>query len=249
VSNLADLRPGIADLEDALGAVLGVAVAVAGADGVPGREDAAGSIRTGPAWSTAKVPLALAALTEHPGATTDQLVSRAIRLSDNDAAQRLWDAWSSPRQAARAVAAVLRAGGDETTTVPSAPQRTGYSVFGQTDWSLALQARFAADLACLPHANAVLQHMHHVGDNQRWGVSPADGFTDVARKGGWGPDANGTYLVRQLAIAEVDGHRIGITLAARSAGGSFDDGTHDLDRLSHWLGSRLRIREDGRCPR
>lgn len=249
VSNLAGLRSGIAELEGQLGAKLGVAVAVAGATGIPGPDDAVGQLTTGAAWSTAKVPLALAALAAHPGRTTETLVARAIRQSDNEAAQQLWDAWPTPEAAAAAVAAVLRAGGDPLTTVPTAPLRTGFSVVGQTDWPLARQARFAADLACLPHATTVLDHMRQVADNQRWGVSTSDGFTTVARKGGWGPGVGDSYLVRQLASVTVAGRTFGIALAVEARPATLGAGITAIDALSRWLGSRLRTVVDGRCAR
>lgn len=251
VSTLARFRAEVAGLERQLDAALGVAVAVAGApdSGDPSAQgDHAGRLTTGAAWSTAKVPLALAALAAHPGRVTDQLVSRAIRQSDNAAAQQLWDAWSTPELAAAAVTAVLRAGADARTVVPTAQRRTGHSVVGQTEWALGRQARFAAELGCLPYGDVVLDHMRHVDDNQRWGISTSDGFTDVARKGGWGPGTDG-YLVRQLAVATTAGRTMGIALAARTTDGSFTAGTQALDALTALLGTRLTITADGRCRR
>src|SRR5215211_6351064 len=86
-----------------------------------------GSLQSGPAWSTIKVPLAIAALNQ-PGA--DRLVEDAVSASDNDAARALWKLLGPPAAAASAVEAVLAAAGDEETRVETQVVRPPYTSFG-----------------------------------------------------------------------------------------------------------------------
>src|SRR4051794_29666211 len=63
----------------------------------------------GVAWSTSKVPLAIAALRAAREAA-EPYVTEAISRSDNAAAERLWSMLGPPAAAAVAVEAVLRGG-------------------------------------------------------------------------------------------------------------------------------------------
>ena len=74
----------------------------------------AGSLQWLPAWSTMKVPIAMAAA-EHCEAydddTIEQLTTAAIEWSDNDAARALWDCMGTDDEASALVAAeVAKAG-------------------------------------------------------------------------------------------------------------------------------------------
>ncbi|WP_067544620.1 hypothetical protein [Nocardia crassostreae] len=66
--------------------------------------------------------------------------------------------------------AVLREGGDTVTTVPSARTRSEYSAFGQADWSIDEQVRFAAKLPCLAQSESVTSLMGQISYGQRWGL-------------------------------------------------------------------------------
>lgn len=245
-SNLTTLADQLATLTDSLAATVGIAVATAS-----GAAAVIGPLRTGAAWSTAKVPLAMAALTAHPGQRTAGLVRRALRDSDNAAAQALWDDWDDPVRAAAAVRAVLREADDNHTTVPSRRSRDGFSVVGQTEWALVDQAEFGARLACLPHGRSVLTEMRRVSSGQQWGLAaPAivDRSQQVAVKGGWGPDQGGGYLVRQLAVVTPDrGSPWVAALATRPASGQFADGTAALTAVAEWLIEHLRVTGADTC--
>ena len=84
----------------------------------------------------------------------------------------------------RLVQSVIREAGDPTTVVESRRLRAEYTPFGQTRWSLADQARFAAGpvAACRKHRR-VVDLMRNLSADHRWGLA-AKGF---AAKGGWGP--------------------------------------------------------------
>lgn len=108
------------------------------------------------ARSTIKVPLAIAAERENgpsPAATD------AIVMSDNAAAETLWSSLGTPMEASAAVTRVLRDGGDETSTVPSAKSRPEFSIFGQTMWALTDAATFSAHLPCMGGTGNVLTLM------------------------------------------------------------------------------------------
>lgn len=75
-------------------------IAVAGMSG-------AGDTSVAP-WSTAKVPIAIAALRNDP--SLQGAMTQAIQNSDNAAAETLWGSLGSPEQAAEATGAVIREG-------------------------------------------------------------------------------------------------------------------------------------------
>ena len=164
------------------------------------------------AWSTVKVPLAIAALRARPDLTG--VAQQAITVSDNAAAETLWSALGGEPGAAAAVEAVMARAGDGTTRVPTSRLRPGYSIFGQTRWVLADQARFAAGLACLPDADPVLGMMTRIDPSQQWGLGRVPG---AAFKGGWGPTADGTgYLVRQFGVIASDDGLVGVAISTHA---------------------------------
>ena len=54
-------------------------------------------------------------------------------------------------------------------------------------------------------------------------------------KGGWGPDPQGRYLVRQFGIVPINGRNVAVALAVRPHDGSFDSGTSALSKVTTWL--------------
>jgi len=195
-----------------------------------------GDWHSGPAWSTSKVPLALAALRATPGARTEDLVRRALTSSDNAAAERLWSDLGSGPEAAQLVDRELGALGDTTTRTQGIQIRPPYTPFGQTQWSLADQVRFASGLACASGVDFVRTQMASVSVGQRWGLGSIPG---ALFKGGWGPDPIGRYLVRQLGIVELDGHRVAVALAVEASDGSFASGVAAADKLVSLLRESL----------
>jgi hypothetical protein len=190
-----------------------------------------GTLRGGVAWSTIKVPLALAVAAREPRTERDEeLIDAALTVSDNDASLALWERLGPPEVAASAVQDVLAAAGDSSTRVEANVLRPGFTPFGQTQWSLAAQVRLMAALPDLPNADEIRARMRRVVPEQRWGLAVIG--EDVELKGGWGPDPDGRHLVRQMGIAGP----LAVALAAIPADGSFESGTDMLDRLAQWLG-------------
>ncbi|MGK8490208.1 serine hydrolase [Nocardia asiatica] len=202
-----------------------------------------GEWTSGPAWSTMKVPLTIAALRRNPG-SSNFAASAAITQSDNAAADVLWQSLGTAQEAAQAVQAVLREGGDNKTVVPATRARSEHSAFGQAEWSLTDQVRFASRLPCLPQAERVTALMEQVVVSQRWGLGE---FTGAEFKGGWGPDASGAYLVRQFGIINIPTGQIAIAVAVQPESGTFNDGMNVLDKLATVVSQHLDELSGGRC--
>ncbi|MBR2629204.1 MAG: hypothetical protein IKD24_05920, partial [Alistipes sp.] len=173
-----------------------------------------GSWTGGRAWSTIKVPLAIAAaqknastgqVTEPYGTSCNPGLSSAINLaitkSDNCAAWWLWQALGGDNSsAAQTVTDVIKSGGDSSTTVASTKgSKTGLTS-GTTSWSLVGQAIFAANIASIKNSGEVMTQMktHNAGD----GSSGLNKYTSAMTKGGWG-STDGDGATRQLGVVKL----------------------------------------------
>lgn len=214
---------------------LDLGIAYAAAPG--GRVTLAGRLRTGTAWSTIKVPLAVAALQRGSDATTRRRVDAAITRSDNAAAEAMWTRLGGGTRAAAAVDAVLARYGDPVTRTQPRRVRAGFSAFGQTAWALAAQVRFLDRFAAAAPGHPVLAAMGRVVPAQRFGLGRIPG---ARFKGGWGPGTDGRYVVRQFGLVTLHGRRYVVALAVRPADGRFASGTKSLDQAVTWLRARLR---------
>jgi beta-lactamase class A len=211
----ADLR----ELEDFTRDAPG-AVAIAFAPLGGGEPVIVGPADTARAWSTMKVPLLVTLIDRLGGAGELSAAERAqaeaaLTESDNEAAQALFGRLESLEgglaAASGAIEETLRRAGDEETRVNTRPSPEGFSTYGQTDWSAEASTRFFAALAegCLlgrADTDYVLSLMEEVAPAQRWGIgeAPTPAGAAVAFKGGWGPEADGGYLVRQGGSVAVD---------------------------------------------
>lgn len=207
---------------------VGIAVVAVGPPGAP--VVTAGSLVSAPAWSTIKVPLVLA--TQHqqsPGPETQALMAAAITRSDNAAADQLYARLGDAATASTLVQAQLASHGDPTTTVPSQARREGFSIIGQTDWPLSDAALFSASLPCSSDAALVWQLMGQITAEQRWGMGRVAG---AHFKGGWGPQPDGGYLVRQLGVVPTAaGGMVAMAVVAQASDGNFGSATAALDRM------------------
>jgi hypothetical protein len=120
------------------------------------------------------------------------------------------------------------------------------TTFGQTEWSPGEAVKFYRAFAagCLLPAsqtNYVLHLMQHIVSYESWGLGSA-GFKAVAFKGGWGPQNNGAYLVRQSGIVDPStSEAIAITIVAHPPPGadSFTVGTQMVTETAQWLAHEL----------
>ncbi|MDP1910765.1 MAG: hypothetical protein Q8K85_20890, partial [Hyphomicrobium sp.] len=202
-----------------------------------------GTLRSAVAWSTSKVPVAMAVIDAGGRSKYGSDLRQAITASDNAAAERLWSSLGSGATAARKAQAQVRAAGDSRTTVESRRLRSGFTPFGQTLWSLPDQARFTAGMACLPAGRQVLDLMGQVIASHRWGLGVR---SNAKLKGGWGPGskpgANGGYIDRQMGTATIAGKQVAITIATRPADGSHESGTSHLTAIAKWVYSHVDTR-------
>jgi hypothetical protein len=239
-ASAAALAADFAQLATRLHAVAGIAVSAVGNGQTP---MTLGDWQSGPAWSTIKVPLIIAALREErPPRVTDAMTA-AITESDNAAAESIWASLGDPVAAAHKVEAVLRQTGDPTT-VQSQKLRPEFSAFGQTDWPVTDQVRFTSVAVC-DSANApIFALMGRVEPDQRWGIGTVSG---ARFKGGWGPSPTGSYLVRQMGVLAAPNGMIAVALAAQPASGKFEDGIADLTEMANWLSAHLGALPSGQC--
>ncbi|WP_053225732.1 hypothetical protein [Solirubrobacter soli] len=201
------------------------------------RVERVGSLNSVIAWSTSKVPVAMAVVDAGGQGAQQQNLAAAITASDNGAATRLWDSLGSADQAAAAADDELRRGGDQSTQVQARTLRSGLTPFGQTVWTLADQARFTAAMPCSASGQAVLNLMGQVIPAQKWGLGSAG--VPAQLKGGWGPGSQpgqgGGYLNRQMGIIDVAGKPLAVAIASRPSDGSHESGTRALTSIAHWL--------------
>jgi hypothetical protein len=223
-----------------LNAQIGLAIKPVGSDRDP---IILGDLQTGKAWSTMKVPLAIAALHQERSSTVTNTMKAAITESDNAAAEQLWASLGDPDTAAHKVEAVLRQASDPTR-VESRKVRPAFTAFGQSDWTLANQVRFISHAACQDSDEPILNLMGQIEPDQRWGLGtiPATRF-----KGGWGPSPTGQYLVRQMGVLTTPSGQAAVAIAAQPASGTLNDGTQVLTKISAWLAHHLRMLPAGEC--
>jgi hypothetical protein len=219
-----------------------------------GEVRAFGSLQSGHAWSTLKVPILIALL--HEGSLTpeqEDWAREALTASDNEAAAALFGSLEATHGgldgASQAVDATLRRAGEDSTVVATAPPPSGaVSTFGQTIWSLRASTEFFAALGrgCLLNSDDteyVLDLIGEVIPEQRWGLGEAafPPMWRVAFKGGWGPEgsASGPYLVRQSGLLSNGGAGVAVAMIARADSGSFEAGVEAIDHIASWLAAEL----------
>lgn len=173
------------------------------------------------AWSTIKVPVALVA--DQRGLATDELIEAAISYSDNDAAYMLSELIDNDY-------------GD----LPHVPDLAHPP--GETNWSLADQARFASLLPCVDTVGTTYGAMGEIVEWQRRGLAEIPG---VHFKGGWGYDTETVYTLRQFGTVDVDDGVVGLAVITHP-----DDGTHAtaeaiLDDLGRGLAELVDARSIG----
>jgi hypothetical protein len=229
-----------ASLAAELNATAGIVVRPVGAGPEP---VTAGEWSTGTAWSTIKVPLAIAGLRETDPPEVTEAMRAAITQSDNDAAESIWASLGDPAIAATKVQAVL-ADARAPTTVESRKVRPEFTAFGQTTWSLSDQATFLSSTACDPRNQPIIDLMGQIEPDQLWGLGQIEG---AKLKGGWGPSLEGNYLVRQFGVVPVNDGLAVVAVAVEPNSGAFDDGTQALTQIANWLQEHADLLPVGNC--
>lgn len=194
------------------------------------------------AWSTMKVPLAIAALRENGDSVLD-LVESAITVSDNEATWTLWTALGEIDTWIDKFDQVLRDGGDQTTVFETDRLESGEPSFGESLWDDEDQARFGAGLPCLADSGPVLDFMSQIDEEQRWGLGTIPG---AKFKGGWGP-GDPTYLTRQFGIIDTPQGQTSVAIVALAESGTLEDGNAMLDEMAQWIMAHLDQLPAGSC--
>jgi len=125
---------------------------------------------------------------QHRGLTADEQsdLEKMIRVSDNDAASRLWAALSGPA----VIGWVRQVTGVRTTAPPDDPQSWGFTTTTAHDMAVILTALVHARGVTAAHRDALLGEMRQVIPSQRWGVADAVHHSNPAVKNGWYPDTD-----------------------------------------------------------
>lgn len=229
-----------ASLQARLNAKVGVVVSAVGNGQTP---TILGDWPQGPAWSTIKVPLVIAAYRQQNPHQITETMRAAITQSDTAAAETLWGQLGEPSTAAQKVQQVLQESGDPTA-VEYRKVRPEFTSFGQTSWLLTNQVRFIAGAFCNRQNDPVFALMGQVISSQSWGLGT---IPDTQFKGGWGPYPNGKYLVRQMGILTTSAGKIAAAIALEPASGQFADGTKDLSEVATWLSQHFAALPAGKC--
>jgi len=107
-----------------------------------------------------------------------------------------------------------------------------FTAFGQTQWPWFSKHNSPQTCPGIPNAAGVVDLMHRLVPEQRWGLAAKD----VAAKGGWGPGVVDDYLVRQFASCQQN---------SAFGGGISGRRTHTTDRgrrnhqITEWLFGNL----------
>ncbi len=207
-------------------------------------------------WSTVKVLVLVALMRVRgaPGLTAGERdeAHAAITESDNQSILDLFGDLESFEGglvgASKYMQGLLRASGDDKTTVTTAPPPSGaVTTFGQTEWAPGEAVRFFRALALgrlLPAAQTsyILRLMESIIPSESWGLGSAGFTVPAAFKGGWGLLPSGSDQVRQSGIVDPNSSRgVVVSIVAYPPGGtdSFATGTAMLTRTAKWLRTEL----------
>jgi hypothetical protein len=206
------------------------------------------------AMSTSKVLILSALLLDRGGVrnfTAEQksLARTAITQSDNDSILSLFSDLEAARGgllgASAYATSLLRKAGDDHTRVSTAPPPPGYvTTFGQTPWTPSAEVTFFRALArgcILPRSDADYEFglMRQIEPSESWGLGSA-GFGNVAFKGGWGPEPNDRYGVRQTGLIGGGSSAVVVSIAADPTA-TFTTGQSVLDQIARWLHAEIRL--------
>lgn len=192
----------------------------------------AGDHGEGSAWSTIKVPIAIAADREE--VATQDNIKASIKVSDNPAAAGLWVALGDKRTAASKVEELLEEY-DSTADVTTIIETYSGAPFGNSIWPVTEQATFATHLPCMEGAENTYSAMADIAAWQMDGLGNVDG---ARFKGGWSRELidDHTYTYRQFGTIPVGGKGvIGVAIIAYPEDGDHDTAAEMLGALAEGI--------------
>lgn len=224
-------RQSFTRLRQQVGSRIALAVAPVGRGPVQSLGDPALARSPGAhAWSTLKVPIVVQTVLDAGGwsrlSSTQQAQAKAaLTVSDNNSAMALFVALEQRHggltAAGKALTSLLRRGGVRHTVVNTAPvdPARAPSRYGQTQWSAVEAVRFLRTLVrgcLLPAADTryVLGLMEQVSAERGWGIGAAGFAGRLAFKGGWGPEADGTTIAREMGVVGAGRHAVVLATVA-----------------------------------
>ena len=187
----------------------------------------AGDNRPEPAFSTMKVPLAIAALRQSQAFYPD--AEAAVTRSDNPAAHHMFG-----QVPAAGYEGVIREAGARTTTP------AGYQM--GTLWTTSDQAEFASGLRCVAGHEPVLDMMGRIVDYQHWGLGRIGG---ARYKGGWNYHEGG-HLARQFGLIPGPNGDIAVAITAHNTKG-YEGSFRMLDELADGIAAMRGDLPTARC--
>ena len=188
-----------------------------------------GDHRNDIALSTLKVPIVVAADAHKSGRSSDK--SAAIKVSDNNAAQRVYVSMGGDRRSD--LYRHLAKYGDKSTSIH--PTNWGY-----TKWHVSNQSKYASKLGCAKIAQPTLKLMRNVTPAHQFGMDQTRLKKQTAQKVGFG----GT-IVRQLAVVKTsDGRVYGVSILAN---GGFSSGKSKVNKIANWTANRLEALPAQKC--
>ena len=205
----------------------------------------AGSLNSLVAWSTSKVPVAMAVIDAGGQNEPQANLTAAITVSDNAAATRLWTSLGSPEEAAAAADAELRKSGDKRTQVESQTLRSGLTPFGQTAWALNNQTRFTAGLPCLAAGPRPCGDSWGRSSRRTAGASTRSARREAQGRLGPGIAPRPGRRISQAADGDRDDRRqtrLAVTIATAPSDGSHESGTRNLTTIARWLASHADVK-------
>ena len=194
-----------------------VGIAIATGDGI----FQAGDPAIGSAWSTIKVPIAIAA--DRENVASKELIDAAITISDNPATVTLFAGIGDKVTAAEKVETLLRENDSDADILSVMKKYEGARV-GNSTWTLTRQASFATHLPCMNDASTTYDAMAEIVEWQ------SDGLGNIVGahfKGGWSQEFEGphSYTYRQFGTIPVasgpEEGVVGVAIVAYP-----DDGSH-----------------------
>jgi hypothetical protein len=122
------------------------------------------------------------------GLTADEQsdLQMMIRVSDNDAASRLWASLGGPA----VIGWIRQLTGVRNTAPPATPTSWGFTTTTAHDMAVILHALARARGVTAAHRDALLREMRQVTPSQRWGIAAAVHHANPAVKNGWYPDTD-----------------------------------------------------------
>lgn len=172
------------------------------------------------AWSTAKVPIALAVVGQGRGEEFRHEIAESLRISDNDDAVTLWESLGPDEMTrAEAVDGVLRNAGDNNTLFSKTD--SSQQEFGLTIWDVSDQVIFLENMPCLTGADQIINDLSNIDESQKWGIGI---FPGAVFKGGWGPSQHG-FVSRQFGwFTNSENARVIVAIAVLA---DDEDSAHD----------------------